>query len=116
MTRSPQEKGLTGAGTQVYTKQQRRTRLHRKRPQSRNLHGARTGIPVAVASLLEKDKPNKVTLLGRDYVVWYADDMWNAAKDECPHRRAHLSRIASTATPSHHQKAGLFTYRQPHWL
>jgi hypothetical protein len=42
--------------------------------------------PVAVASLLEKDKPNKVTLLGRDYVVWFADDMWNAAKDECPHR------------------------------
>ena len=42
--------------------------------------------PVAVASLLEEDKPNKVTLLGRDYVVWYADGMWNAAKDECPHR------------------------------
>lgn len=39
-----------------------------------------------MASLLEKDKPNKVTLLGRDYVVWFADDMWNAAKDECPHR------------------------------
>lgn len=42
--------------------------------------------PVAVASLLEEDKPNKVTLLGRDYVVWYGDGMWNAAKDECPHR------------------------------
>ena len=41
---------------------------------------------MAVASLLEEDKPNKVTLLGRDYVVWYADGMWNAAKDECPHR------------------------------
>ncbi|CAK0784783.1 hypothetical protein CVIRNUC_007987 [Coccomyxa viridis] len=47
--------------------------------------------PVAVASLLEEDKPNKVTLLGRDYVVWYGDGMWNAAKDECPHRFAALS-------------------------
>jgi phenylpropionate dioxygenase-like ring-hydroxylating dioxygenase large terminal subunit len=41
---------------------------------------------VSVVSCLDKENPNKVTLLGRDYVVWWAENTWNAAKDECPHR------------------------------
>ena len=59
MTRSPQEKGLTGAGTQVYTKQQRRTRLHRKRPQRRNLHGARTGTQWQWQACLRRTSPTR---------------------------------------------------------
>ena len=42
--------------------------------------------PVSVEDCLQKDKPNKVTLLGRDYVVWEDKGLWNVARDECPHR------------------------------
>ncbi|BDA48006.1 Protein TIC 55, chloroplastic [Coccomyxa sp. Obi] len=47
--------------------------------------------PVSVEDCLLKDKPNKVTLLGRDYVVWEDKGLWNVARDECPHRFAPLS-------------------------
>ena len=86
MSRSPQEKGLTGAGHTGLHKTAEKNKVAPQAPSKPEFTWSKNWYPVAVASLLEKDKPNKVTLLGRDYVVWYADDMWNAAKDECPHR------------------------------
>lgn len=55
--------------------------------------------PVSLEDCLLKDKPNKVTLLGRDYVVWQDNGVWNVAKDECPHRCAlvlPLERLLNT--------------------
>eukprot|EP00775_Hariotina_reticulata_P004455 gene4455-4711_t len=48
--------------------------------------------PAAVVENLDPDKPNKFTLLGRDYVLWSdAQGSWHCFTDRCPHRLATLS-------------------------
>eukprot|EP00882_Tetradesmus_deserticola_P014742 GHRQ01015689.1.p3 GENE.GHRQ01015689.1~~GHRQ01015689.1.p3 ORF type:complete len:163 (+),score=33.24 GHRQ01015689.1:547-1035(+) len=48
--------------------------------------------PVAAVENLDADKPNKCTLLGRDYVLWAdAGGAWRCFEDRCPHRLATLS-------------------------
>ncbi|WIA30048.1 hypothetical protein OEZ86_000143 [Tetradesmus obliquus] len=48
--------------------------------------------PVAAVENLDAAKPNKVTLLGKDYVLWAdAAGQWRCFEDRCPHRLATLS-------------------------
>jgi phenylpropionate dioxygenase-like ring-hydroxylating dioxygenase large terminal subunit len=47
--------------------------------------------PVAPVRDLETKRPNKVTLLGRDFCVWSSSEGWNAFADVCPHRLVPLS-------------------------
>ncbi|KAF6257312.1 hypothetical protein COO60DRAFT_1640038 [Scenedesmus sp. NREL 46B-D3] len=77
------------------------SRLHRSRsevaqfgaegqPTSPNISQA--WYPVAAVENLDADKPNKCTLLGKDYVLWAdAAGQWHCFEDRCPHRLATLS-------------------------
>ncbi|GKY93747.1 hypothetical protein MPSEU_000341800 [Mayamaea pseudoterrestris] len=52
--------------------------------------------PVAPVRDLETNRPNRVTLLGRDFCLWYSKDdgttgKWQAFADACPHRLVPLS-------------------------
>lgn len=49
--------------------------------------------PVLPVDYLHQDRPNGVTLLGADYVVWYESSThkWRMFEDRCPHRLAALS-------------------------
>jgi len=49
--------------------------------------------PVAVADMIDKEKPHKVELLGTSLVVWFdsKNETWNVFEDKCPHRLAPLS-------------------------
>lgn len=70
--------------------------------------------PVSVEDCLDKDKPNRVTLLGRDYVVWDDNGLWNVARDECPHRFVPLdSEFQKTLTIIQFLESAFtrFTYR-----
>lgn len=60
----------------------------RKQSADQSFDWSKHWYPVSLESCLLKDKPNKVTLLGRDYVVFWGgkEEKWNVAKDECPHR------------------------------
>ncbi|KAF5843469.1 Rieske [2Fe-2S] iron-sulfur domain-containing protein, partial [Dunaliella salina] len=53
----------------------------------------RVWIPASPVNMLEKTKPNKVTLLGKDLVAWFdsAHQSWEVVEDRCPHRFAPLS-------------------------
>eukprot|EP00210_Caulerpa_lentillifera_P001779 g1709.t1 len=47
---------------------------------------------VQVVDNLETDRPNKIQLLNKDYIVWKGHSgNWIAMDDECPHRMAPLS-------------------------
>ena len=47
---------------------------------------------VAQANELQKSKPFKATIWGKDYVLWKTDkDTYNALEDVCPHKGAALS-------------------------
>jgi phenylpropionate dioxygenase-like ring-hydroxylating dioxygenase large terminal subunit len=56
--------------------------------------------PVVPVRDLHKDKPNRVTLLGKDFCVWFQPEKgtWQAFDDSCPHRKVPLSegRIESS--------------------
>jgi phenylpropionate dioxygenase-like ring-hydroxylating dioxygenase large terminal subunit len=49
--------------------------------------------PVSPLQDLDRHRPNKITLLGKDFVVWYNQplDKWTAFADSCPHRLVPLS-------------------------
>ncbi|HEY9810637.1 MAG TPA: Rieske 2Fe-2S domain-containing protein [Halomicronema sp.] len=49
--------------------------------------------PVYYVEDLEKKKPNKFTILGRDIVIWWdkKGDFWSVFEDRCPHRLVPLS-------------------------
>jgi nitrite reductase/ring-hydroxylating ferredoxin subunit len=48
--------------------------------------------PIAAVEHLDPNAPNKVTLLGKDYVLWAdAKGDWKVMEDRCPHRLATLS-------------------------
>jgi phenylpropionate dioxygenase-like ring-hydroxylating dioxygenase large terminal subunit len=49
--------------------------------------------PVIPLQDLDRQRPNKITLLGKDFVVWYNQplDTWTAFADSCPHRMVPLS-------------------------
>eukprot|EP00210_Caulerpa_lentillifera_P009378 g8940.t1 len=48
--------------------------------------------PVQAVGNLETDRPNKITLLGKDFIVWKSHSgNWIAMDDQCPHRMAPLS-------------------------
>lgn len=48
--------------------------------------------PVAIPSLLDRTRPNPVSLLGRHLVVWVdGEGQWRCFEDRCPHRAAPLS-------------------------
>jgi phenylpropionate dioxygenase-like ring-hydroxylating dioxygenase large terminal subunit len=49
--------------------------------------------PVVPVQDLDRRRPNKITLLGKDFVVWYNQplDTWTAFADICPHRLVPLS-------------------------
>jgi phenylpropionate dioxygenase-like ring-hydroxylating dioxygenase large terminal subunit len=50
--------------------------------------------PVAPVRDLDKEKPNRLTLLGKDFCVWFQPETggtWQAFDDSCPHRRVPLS-------------------------
>lgn len=49
--------------------------------------------PVIPEQDLNKDIPNKITLLGMDFCVWYheSSNQWRAFADVCPHRLVPLS-------------------------
>jgi len=49
--------------------------------------------PVIPVQDLNPDTPNKITLLGKDFVVWYhsPSNSWRAFADVCPHRLVPLS-------------------------
>lgn len=44
--------------------------------------------PVLSLEMLHKDKPNAVTILGRQLVVWWDQPQaqWVVMEDSCPHR------------------------------
>jgi hypothetical protein len=50
-------------------------------------------FPLAPVHDLDKDAPNKLTLLGKDLVVWFhrPSARWQAFADVCPHRLVPLS-------------------------
>ncbi|WP_241329762.1 Rieske 2Fe-2S domain-containing protein, partial [Escherichia coli] len=54
--------------------------------------------PVHYVQDLDKTKPTKFTLLGKDLVIWWdaQTDSWRTFADQCPHRLVPLSegRIA----------------------
>ncbi len=72
----------------------------RQRDATPSFQWSKHWYPVSLEDCLLKDKPNKITLLGRDYVVWQDRGLWNVAKDECPHRwdKLHLRRLQITQT------------------
>eukprot|EP00210_Caulerpa_lentillifera_P001789 g1719.t1 len=48
--------------------------------------------PVQAVVNLETDRPNKIKLLGKDFIVWKGHSgNWIVMDDECPHRMAPLS-------------------------
>ena len=49
--------------------------------------------PVIPVQDLNKDTPNRITLLGMDFVVWFheSSETWSAFADMCPHRLVPLS-------------------------
>ena len=54
--------------------------------------------PVIPVQDLTVEGPNRVTLLGKDFCLWYDDKEWRAFADVCPHRLVPLSegRIESS--------------------
>jgi phenylpropionate dioxygenase-like ring-hydroxylating dioxygenase large terminal subunit len=56
--------------------------------------------PVVLIQDLDRDGPNKITLLGLDMAVWFhkPTSSWRAFKDSCPHRLVPLSegRVENT--------------------
>ena len=54
---------------------------------------AKEWYPVAPVKDLSTTSPNKVTILGKDFCVWYDDgqSQWTAFADSCPHRLVPLS-------------------------
>ena len=83
-SRPPLEKGLTGAGTQVSRKQQRRKKLHRKRQQSQSSHGVRTGTLWQWQACWRGRSPTRLPSL--------AETMWCGTRMACgmqPRMSAH---------------------------
>ena len=58
------------------------------RPERQTFQWLKAWYPVAIVSFLDTDKPNGVTLLGRDLVVWQdGEGAWNVNSNQCPHRQ-----------------------------
>jgi len=51
-------------------------------------------MPASPVNMLDTEKPNKITLLGKDLVAWFnsrGSQSWEVVEDRCPHRFAPLS-------------------------
>ncbi len=49
--------------------------------------------PIHAVDTIDKTKPLKAFLLGKELVIWYSEteDQWNVFEDACPHRQGPLS-------------------------
>ena len=67
------------------------TLVHAGIPTESGFDWERQWYPVVPVRDLHTDRPNKATLLGRDFCIWQSDGNWLAFADSCPHRLIPLS-------------------------
>ena len=64
-------------------------------------------IAVSIMDALDTKKPNAISLLGKELVVWRDDaGQWVCMDDQCSHRLAPLSGLTFTTPEAHNALAG----------